>query len=278
MNRWAKLTRGEAQEPNEIPFLDRTLLKLPHQPSAPSVKLPEWKPAPKIPGKEQTRSAALLELTSNQVQRLKEKANDQSSKEGSRPYSRFEVVAAHIWRCAAKARESGENHPTVARFSVDFRKRLNPPLPQNFFGNALAKAVTPKCYERDIISNPLSFAAQKIREGAHAVTDEYIRSQLNVILGQQQLDQIRAFFKGQGHRLNVPYAGDHNILLTSWITMPLYEADFGWGKPVLFGLATRFQEDRAAILPNPEGYGVTVSIFFQTTLMQLFKTFFYEDM
>ncbi|KAL5164930.1 Spermidine hydroxycinnamoyl transferase [Glycine soja] len=177
MNRWAKLTRGEAQEPNEIPFLDRTLLKLPHQPSAPSVKLPEWKPAPKIPGKEQTRSAALLELTSNQVQRLKEKANDQSSKEG-----------------------------------------------------------------------------------------------------QQQLDQIRAFFKGQGHRLNVPYAGDHNILLTSWITMPLYEADFGWGKPVLFGLATRFQEDRAAILPNPEGYGVTVSIFFQTTLMQLFKTFFYEDM
>ncbi|KAL9319744.1 hypothetical protein ACSQ67_011583 [Phaseolus vulgaris] len=60
--------------------------------------------------------------------------------------------------------------------------------------------------------------------------------------------------------------------------MPVYEADFGWGKPVHYGLATTFEEDRAAILPSSDGDGVAVTIFFQTALMQLFKILFYEDM
>jgi len=281
VNNWGKLTRGEELEPNEIPFLDRTLLKLPPQHSSPSVKLPEWKPVQQAQEQEQRkRSAALFKLSAKQVERLKEKANDKASSEGVRPFSRFEAIAAHIWRCASKARASAEssNHPTLVRFSVDIRKRLNPPLPQNYFGNALAKTVTPKCNEGEIISNPLSYATQKIREAVYMVTDEYIRSQLSVILGQEQLDSIRAFFMGQGHLLNVPYAGNHNILLTSWLGMPIYEADFGWGKPMHYGLASAFQEDRAAILPSSDGDGVAVTMFFQTVLMQLFKTLFYEEL
>ncbi|KAH1153986.1 hypothetical protein GYH30_049569 [Glycine max] len=283
MNRWAKLTRGEELNPDEMPFLDRTLLKLlPNQASVPSVKLPELKPAPQTPGKEQKkRSAALLKLTSSQIERLKKKANDHPSKEGSRPYSRFEVVAAHIWRCATMARaESGENsnQPILARFSVNFRNRLKPPLPQNYFGNALAKVATPECYEGDIISNPLGFAAQKIREASHAITEDFLRSQLNVGLGKWQLDNITAFFMSQRHLINTPSAGDHNIFLTSLMTMPVYESDFGWGKPVHYGLASLFQVNRAGILPSPDGDGVIVNIFFQEALMQLFKKLFYEDL
>ncbi|CAJ1964463.1 unnamed protein product [Sphenostylis stenocarpa] len=279
INHWAKVNRGEELEPTEIPFLDRSGFKIPPQHSSPSVKLPEWKPVPQTAQTEKKeRSASLLKLTSSQVERLKKKANEKPSKEGARPYSRFEVVAAHIWRCAAKARESGENHPTFVRFSVNIRSRLNPPLPQNYFGNALAKGVTPKCYESDIIANPLGFAAGKIREAAHAVTDEFIRSQLKASLGQGQQDHIRAFFKGQGHLMNIPYAGNHNILLTSLTTMPVYEADFGWGKPIYFGLPRVTQEDRASIVRSPDGDGVVVTIFFQTALMQLYKKFFYEDL
>nr|KYP53836.1 Anthranilate N-benzoyltransferase protein 2 [Cajanus cajan] len=269
INTWAKLARGETPESNEIPFLDRKLLKLPNQ-SAPSVDLPEWKPVPKIPaGLEQNkRSAALLKLTSSQVKKLK-MANNESMKEGARPYSTFEVISAHIWRCASKAREIGENQPTLVRFSVDIRNRLIPPLPQNYFGNALAKTVTPKCCVGDIISNPLCHASQKIREAVYVVTNEYIRSQLCSTLGQEQLDYIS---KG------VPYSGSHNILLTSWISMPVYEADFGWGKPVHFGLAHVSQEDRAMITRSSDGDGVVVSMHFQTSQMQLFKKFFYHFM
>ncbi|KAL2956667.1 hypothetical protein AAZX31_18G099100 [Glycine max] len=283
MNRWAKLTRGEELNPDEMPFLDRTLLKLlPNQASTPSVKLQELKPAPQTLGKEQKkRSVALLKLTSSQIERLKKKANDHPSKEGSRPYSRFEVVVAHIWRCASMARaESGENsnQPILVRFSVNFRNRLKPPLPQNYFGNALAKVATPECYEGDIISNPLGFTAQKIRETSHAITEDFLRSQLNVGLGKWQLDNIRAFVVGQQHLINTPSVGDHNIFLTSLMTMAVYESNFGWGKPVHYGLASLFQVNRAGILPSPDGDGVIVNIFFQEALMKLFRKFFYEDL
>lgn len=291
INSWAKLARGEALEPNEMPFLNRTILKFQHQPSSSQVlgssetefdphKHDLEKPIAQTPlGVERKKvSASILKLTSSHLERLKKKANDQPSKEGSRPYTRFEVVAAHIWRCASKARESGENHPTLVTFSVNFRNRLNPPLPQNYFGNALAKVVTPECYEGDIISNPLGFAAQKIREASHAITEDFLRSQLNVGLGKWQLDNIRAFFMSQRHLINTPSAGDHNIFLTSLMTMPVYESDFGWGKPVHYGLASLFQVNRAGILPSPDGDGVIVNIFFQEALMQLFKKLFYEDL
>ena len=48
INRWAKLVRGEELDPNEVPFLDRTLLKFP-EPSEPCVDLPEWKPVRFMP-------------------------------------------------------------------------------------------------------------------------------------------------------------------------------------------------------------------------------------
>ncbi|KAG4996249.1 hypothetical protein JHK82_027071 [Glycine max] len=284
INRWAKLVRGEELKPDEVPFLDRTLLKFP-EPSEPCVDLPEWKPVRFMPDNiaEQNKiSAILLKLSSSQVEKLKKKANEQPSKEGVRPYSRFEAISSHIWRCASKAHHahaSDENHqPTVVMFSVDIRSRLNPPLPHNYFGNALAKTVTPKCSVGDILSNPLSYGAQKIRDAVYAVTYEFIRSHLSVVLGQEQLDNIRAFFSGQGDIIGVPYSGNpHNILLTSWMSLPVYDADFGWGKPVHFGLAKVFREVRAHIIISPDGDGVLISMNFLTALMDLFKKFFYED-
>jgi len=83
VNNWAKVARGEELELNEIPFLDRTVLKLPQQPSSPSVKLPDWKPVVQAQGIEQSkRSTTLLKLSSRQVEILKKKANDKGSNEG----------------------------------------------------------------------------------------------------------------------------------------------------------------------------------------------------
>ncbi|QHN86054.1 Anthranilate N-benzoyltransferase protein [Arachis hypogaea] len=50
-------------------------------------------------------------------------------------------------------RELKENQPTVAKFDVNIQNRLNPPLPQNYFGNALAPTVIPTCYVGEIINH-----------------------------------------------------------------------------------------------------------------------------
>ncbi|XP_061364403.1 spermidine hydroxycinnamoyl transferase-like [Gastrolobium bilobum] len=285
INSWAKLARGDTLDPDEMPFLDRTILKFPHSPLAPRFDHPELKPPPLILGtsdctneQKKKTTAASLKLTSEEVEKLKKKANDQSQKDGSRPYSRYEAIAAHIWRCASKARELDDNQPTLVRFNADIRSRLNPPLPSNYSGNALARTVTSTCYVGELISNPLSYAAQMIRESVELLTNEYIRSQLDVILGQEVLDCLRAFVLRQGELMIAPFSGNPNLHLTSWMSMPMYEADFGRGKPVHFGLGYVSPHDRALIIPSPDGDGsVIVSMHFQMAHMQLFKKFFYDD-
>ncbi|KAL2322637.1 hypothetical protein Fmac_027016 [Flemingia macrophylla] len=284
INAWAKVTRGETLEPHEMPFLDRTMLKPQHSPSTPCFHHPELKPLPLKLGTsdsvaEQNKKTVteLLKLTPEQVEKLKKEANEQPMKERLRPYSRFEAISAHIWRCASKARELDEKQPTVVKFNADIRNRLIPPLPRNYYGNALAATVTPKCYAGEIISKPLSFAAHKIREASEVLSNEYIRSQLKVALKQEHLDCIKAFFLGQGERTPSHFAGNPNIHITSWMSMPVYEADFGWGKPIYFGLGYVSSHDRAVILLGPEGDGsVIVSMHFQIAHMQAFKKFFYE--
>ncbi|CAK8573576.1 unnamed protein product [Lathyrus sativus] len=254
MNSWAKIARGETLEANELPFLDRTLLKFPHTPLAPRFEHMELKPLPLILGrpdaseeKKKKTSGTLLRLSPEQVEELKKKANEYNTKKkGFRGFSRYEAIGAHVWRCASKARELEEHQESVVRFYADVRTRMIPPLPKNYFGNALTQTAA-KGYIGEITSKPLGYVSQMIREATEIVTDEFIRSQFDIIRGFKHLDGARALFLGVVGE-NIPYFWNPNFYLTSWMNMPLYEADFGWGKPVYFGTADVAPNDRAVIL------------------------------
>ncbi|CAL0329518.1 unnamed protein product [Lupinus luteus] len=89
INSWARMARGETLETSEL-----------------------FPPLPLVLGSsdnlaEQGKkiSAVTLKLTSEQVEKLKKQANDQSHKEGLRSYSRYEAITAYIWIYASKARE-----------------------------------------------------------------------------------------------------------------------------------------------------------------------------
>jgi len=287
INSWAKIARGETLEANELPFIDRTILKFSHTPSKPRFEHIELKPLPLILGRTDTSeekmkktSATLLKLSPEQVDKLKKKANEGDifamKKKGSRPFSRYEAISAHIWRCASKARELEENQESVVRFNADIRTRMIPPLPKTYFGNALAQTAA-KGYIGEITSKPLGYVSQMIREAIEIVSDEYIRSQIDIIRGFEHLDDARKLFLG-GEGKNFPYFGNPNFHFTSWMSMPIYEADFGWGKPVYFGLAKLYPHDRALILLSHDGDGsVLVCLHFQIACLELFKKFFYGD-
>ncbi|KAL9319635.1 hypothetical protein ACSQ67_011474 [Phaseolus vulgaris] len=184
INSWAKLARGETLEPHEMPFLDRTVLRFIAPPSPPRFDHLEFKPFPLILGrcdntaeKNKVVKTTLLKLTAEQVRKLKNKANADESTKGSRPYSRFEAIAAHVWRSACKARGLDENQPNIVRFGSDIRNRLIPPLPRNYFGNAMTLTVA-SSQVGEILSNSLGHAAKKIREAIEVLTHEYISSQM----------------------------------------------------------------------------------------------------
>ncbi|PNX71937.1 hydroxycinnamoyl-coenzyme A shikimate/quinate hydroxycinnamoyltransferase [Trifolium pratense] len=279
MNSWAKIARGETLEANELPFLDRTILKFSHTPIAPPhFEHIELEPLPLILGRSDTdieskkkTTAELFRLTKEEVAKLKKKANEFDIPKGSRPYSRFEAICAHIWRCASKARELEENQPTVVRFHVEIRNRMIPNLPKNFYGDALI-LTTARGYVGEITSKPLSYVALKIREAHKMITNEYIRSHIDVIRSFENLDDARKLFIGA-------FVGNPNLGITSWIALPPCKADFGWGNPFHFGLGYVSPQDRGLIYLNPNGDGsVIVDMHLQVAVMQSFKKFFYGDL
>ncbi|KAK2387336.1 spermidine hydroxycinnamoyl transferase [Trifolium repens] len=80
-------------------------------------------------------------------------------------------------------------------------------------------------------------------------------TQIDAIRCFEHLDDARKLFLNAEGEIP-PYFGNPNFNLTSWISMPIYEADFGWGKPIYFGLIAYVSpHDRALILLSPDGDG-----------------------
>ncbi|KAJ7955568.1 spermidine hydroxycinnamoyl transferase-like [Quillaja saponaria] len=287
INSWARLARGDELDKRELPFLDRTVLKS-FEP--PRFEHKEFNDMPLILGcsntvleRKKETDAKLLSLTKEQVEKLKEKANqDRSSmvvsSRSQRPYSRYEVIAGHIWRCATKARLGDDHQPTVVRFTADIRSRLKPSLPANYFGNAILRTVTQTRFLGDIVSNPLSYSAQSIREAIGTMTEEYLRSQLDFITNQENVDWLRASFHSLGC-MKQPFFGNPNMSIGSWMSLPVYEADFGWGKPIYMGPGSLNADGKSFIMPGPGDNGsLIIALRLQTQHMEAFKMFFYDDM
>uniref|UniRef100_A0A2N9FUP4 Uncharacterized protein n=1 Tax=Fagus sylvatica TaxID=28930 RepID=A0A2N9FUP4_FAGSY len=242
INSWAKLARGDNLDDHEIPFLDRTVLR------------------------------------SKQVEGLKKRANQEMGVT-IRPYTRYEAISGHIWRCACKVRAIDNSHDqqTRVRLVVDARKRLKPPLPQRYFGNAIFGTVTSTCLYGDLLSNPLSYSVGKLREAIERMTDEYIRSAIDFITSQKHVGGLRSSFHIQGYTQG-PFLGNPNLSLTSWINLPIYDADFGWGKPVYVGPGSLNMDGKAFLMSSVAVDGsLIIALRLQAQYMDSFKKIFYED-
>ncbi|KAJ1390497.1 Transferase [Sesbania bispinosa] len=291
---WAKVARGGTLEDSEMPLLNRTVLRSEtnFNMASPCFHHPEFKPLPLVLGdtdamveREKETTLAILKLTKDMVEKLRKKANEfmeddnQSlGKRGRRPYSRYESIGAHIWRCACKARFGDHNQPTVVYIVAGTRNRLKPPLPSNYFGNATHPSVTPTSFSGDIVSKPLSYGAQKIREAIEVLTDEYLRSAFDFIGSQKNVGWLRPSLNNEGI-VEAPFLGNPNLNIWSWISnMPMYGPDFGWGKPIYMGPGAVKGDGKAFIMPGPLDDGsLSIAIRLQTSHMEVFKEYFYKD-
>ncbi|KAI4332953.1 hypothetical protein L6164_017818 [Bauhinia variegata] len=277
---WAKLARGEYLGKDEIPLHDRTSLLSCGEPGVMASRFDQrpFKTPPLMLGCSDARvaeqineetSLAILKFTKEQVQQLKKKANenscgDQKLAQG-RPYTTYEAVAAHIWRCACVARQNDSHQPTAMRFMANIRSKLNPQLPSNYAGNAIFPMWTEACLSEDIIRNPLSFASNKIREAIEKLTDEYIRSAMDFMATLENVDRLRRDGRSWGNP---------NVDVVGLLNMPVYDADFGWGRPTIVIPGYLLQDGKAFISAGSFGDGsVLVTLRLQTKFIEAFKKF-----
>ncbi|KAE9462544.1 hypothetical protein C3L33_05535, partial [Rhododendron williamsianum] len=282
VSEWARIARGE--EPENLPFLDRTVLKLEEDDlTPPRFDHLEFGKPPMLIGqtdnleeRKKETTVVMLKLSKEQIQKLKKEANEfPSVYTSSKPFTRYEAVTAHMWRCASKARLHEIEQLTSLRFTVDFHSRMVLPLPKHYFGNAVLpmKATTTS---GELLSKPLGYGCSKIRDAVEKVTDEYVRSFLAYLRREKDLSKFR--YSHVVGSTQGAFLGNPNIVVTSWIGLPWCGVDFGWGKEIYMGPGTVGLDGKSFVFPSRDEDGSFDAPFrLQVEHMDAFKKFFYEN-
>ncbi|EFJ11117.1 hypothetical protein SELMODRAFT_426635 [Selaginella moellendorffii] len=177
--------------------------------------------------------------------------------------STFEALAALIWRAHARSIPGKSNNDVLhLGFVVDTRNILDPPLGENFCGNAFYPAYT-ELTLMDICKLPLSSVVAQVQEAKTRVTNEYVRSGRDFLHLNPNCWYRRC-----------------ETVINAWprLMQKSLELDFGWGKPsrVEFPLDPRssviaflpFSWD--GILVSVSANGIALGIF-EDAIAQFYK-------
>ena len=149
---------------------------------------------------------------------------------------------------------------TCLTFRANIRGKLRPRLPSGYFGNALIRAAVTGdvC---DILSEELSSVAGRINRTIGRIDDEVARSAIDYFELQEKTANSRP---AQGSFLTTELA------VISWLGMPIYDAYFGWGKPLVMMRAESERGGRVYLMDaNRDGDGnVRVIVCLKATILR----------
>lgn len=185
-----------------------------------------------------------------------------------------DAVSALIWRSLMVATYEGTEYEDKAlsccQVAVNCRSKMNPPLPDDFFGCALTFGTNYLPISSILVPGSLSTMALMIRQSIMKVTAPYIES---VIATMHNVPDYRRFIPTSF----VDLLG-RDTVQTSWSAFPLYGYD--WGQ-ALGGKCERVRAPRLGMfnglqtilpaLPESQGGGYEVMIGLEPHVMERLK-------
>ncbi|KAK9183701.1 hypothetical protein WN943_024046 [Citrus x changshan-huyou] len=209
-------------------------------------------------------SSVILNLSVDQTNTLK--AKSKANHGSTINFTKFEVIVAHLWRCLCKVRGLPDDQASKLLIPINGRSRLNPELPSGYIGNVLFTG-TSIALSGDILSEPLNFTAERIHKALMRMDDEYLKSALAYLKQQPDLSVL----KRGAHTFKCP-----NVNVSNLFHMPIYDANFGWGRPLFFRPIVLY-DGLTHILPSPSNDGSLYLVTnLETRYIPLFKKLFYE--
>ncbi|KAI0493569.1 hypothetical protein KFK09_023688 [Dendrobium nobile] len=170
-----------------------------------------------LPFSDSNLVSATFTLNKNHILRLKEHVRTKQVEEGKPSYhlSAFVVTCAYVWRCLVKARGYDGDIKLCLGSPVDWRSRMRPPIPSNYFGNCLGTFLAELKAVQMLGKDGIEVAAMQIGKSIDGLegTD----------LGEILEAGIHKYLELAGRRL-LSIAGSPKFRV--------YETDFGWGRPV----------------------------------------------
>lgn len=189
---------------------------------------------------------AVFHFDKDTMTRLKNHVNALNKKTGI-AVSYYKALAAHMWVAITRARKLRAEDETTLTLSIDCRSRLVPPLPTSYFGNAIyGQRITIRAGELLRNAGGIMFALNLLQETIEtAQRDERIR------LGIEEWMENPNLVFGQGVT--------NGIQIGSSPRFPVYESDFGFGRPVCVRSGAGNKCDgKITLFPGKEADGISV--------------------
>ncbi|CAN8287135.1 unnamed protein product [Cochlearia groenlandica] len=157
--------------------------------------------------------------------------------------SSFQSLCALLWRAITRARNLPSSKTTTFRMAVNCRHRLSPKLDPEYFGNAI-QSVPTFASASEVLSRDLRWTADQLNQSVAAHQDGRIRT----VVADWEADP-RCFPLGN-------FDGAF-VTMGSSPRFPMYDNDFGWGKPVAVrsGRSNKF-DGKISAFPGKEGNGI----------------------
>ncbi|KAI3452627.1 hypothetical protein Pfo_009291 [Paulownia fortunei] len=178
--------------------------------------------------------------------------------------TRVEALSAFMWTRFVSATDikPDPNKIYTVLHAVNLRTRLEPPLSECHFGNISRLAIAlPEVVDGRVIDGGYELL-QKVREAIRAVNGEYVAR-------LREGDKHLNFIKQRMAQANKGELISFNF--TSLCRFPLYEADFGWGKPVWVGSAGLTYKNLVTFMDTAAGDGIEAWINLKKEDMEKFE-------
>ncbi|KAJ0035208.1 hypothetical protein Pint_24621 [Pistacia integerrima] len=189
---------------------------------------------------------------------LKEKYADN----GIHP-TRVEALSSFIWsRFTASTRtKMGLQRLCMLFHPVNLRKRMDQPLPDESFGNISGPAVT--MISSEFTGEECHGLVKKFREAKGKLDKDYMKKLQNGVFEDFGLRE------GLNERLNKEDMVQ--FCFTSLCRFPLYETDFGWGRPIWVTVGGLACSNLAILFDTKGGDGIEAWVHLKEEYMAKFE-------
>ncbi|KAI3895243.1 hypothetical protein MKX03_020592 [Papaver bracteatum] len=175
--------------------------------------------------------------------------------------TRVQVLSAFLWKCfidiyQAKNKEGAQLKVYLATHIVNMRSRMVPSLPTNSFGNVLGVSAASIIKNNEgTVKNDHPDLVRKIRDSINKVDADYVRE---IRTTDAQLNAFKALTENCASGLALM------LNFSSWCRFPIYEADFGWGKPTWVSTGELAMKNMVVLMDTSSGDGIEAWIHLGT--------------